>query len=438
MASTKVEIPTIDFCNHQDLKPNTQLWESTKIKVFEALKEFGCFVAIYDKVSNDIKEAMFDTLKEVCDLPLSKLKEYREKPYHIHDKQIPSLPIHNSVRSADLLLPNSAETFANTFWPDGKEPNIWFTNYKAIQGDDGKIPGLGPHTDGSYLTIITQDQNVLQLNKNGEWIDFNTTLPNSYVVLSSDSFKVPLMEGSITIGVDCHSQWIEKSNRYVWHWKEGEMLKKTAMTVQSNISYDDFVNLIISYCGLNCQSKELIISYMHSSFENQRVLPFKITDQNENQNIEEEEKQDIFDDRLDNLDMNISDDDQTPTPVDATNTMGSSSQSTQSGNLQDGKTDFLLEFSYWKIYTAMEIAKDLVRGIHKHGYAVLEAYYYMIESTNPISKMTLHVDENGRFKYFFISYSAWIQGFRHLRKGIAVDGTFLRSRYNGVLLVAVA
>ncbi|KAM3397761.1 hypothetical protein P3S68_001274 [Capsicum galapagoense] len=125
MASTKVEIPTIDFCNHQDLKPNTQLWESTKIKVFEALKEFGCFVAIYDKVPNDIKEAMFDTLKEVCDLPLSKLKEYREKPYHIHDKQIPSLPIHNSVRSADLLLPNSAETFANTFWPDGKEPNIW-------------------------------------------------------------------------------------------------------------------------------------------------------------------------------------------------------------------------------------------------------------------------------------------------------------------------
>ncbi|PHU25643.1 hypothetical protein BC332_03975 [Capsicum chinense] len=91
--------------------------------------------------------------------------------------------------------------------------------------------------------------------------------------------KVPLMEGSITIGVDGHSQWIEKNNRYVWHWKEGEMLEKIAMTVQSDVLYNDFVNLIISYCGLNCQPEELVISYMYNSFENQRVLPFKITDQ---------------------------------------------------------------------------------------------------------------------------------------------------------------
>ncbi|KAM3306360.1 hypothetical protein P3S67_013230 [Capsicum chacoense] len=57
------------------------------------------------------------------------------------------------------------------------------------------------------------------------------------------------------------------------------MLKTITMTVQSDVSYDDFVNLIISYCGLNCLSKELIISYMHSLVENQRVLPFKIIDQ---------------------------------------------------------------------------------------------------------------------------------------------------------------
>ncbi|KAM3324391.1 hypothetical protein P3S67_005543 [Capsicum chacoense] len=55
------------------------------------------------------------------------------------------------------------------------------------------------------------------------------------------------------------------------------------------------------------------------------------TRENENWNVEEEEeKKDFFDDRLEDLDMNISDDDQTPTPVDATNTMCNSSQSTQS------------------------------------------------------------------------------------------------------------
>ena len=56
------------------------------------------------------------------------------------------------------------------------------------------------------------------------------------------------------------------------------MLETIAMTVQSDVSYDDFVNLIIIFCGLNCQPEEFTISYMHSSFENQRVLLFKITD----------------------------------------------------------------------------------------------------------------------------------------------------------------
>ncbi|KAF3613757.1 hypothetical protein FXO37_36232 [Capsicum annuum] len=119
------------------------------------------------------------------------------------------------------------------------------------------------------------------------------------------------------------------------------MLETIAMTVQSDVFYDDFVNLIIRFCGLNYQPKEFAISYMHNSFENQRVLPFKITDQvrlhsylsdstkpvlrvyivektreNENQNVEEEEeKEDFFDDRLDDLDMNIPDDDQTLRPL---------------------------------------------------------------------------------------------------------------------------
>ncbi|KAM3379405.1 hypothetical protein P3S68_011819 [Capsicum galapagoense] len=87
------------------------------------------------------------------------------------------------------------------------------------------------------------------------------------------------MEGLITIGVDCHGHCVEKSNRYIWCWKEGEILETIAITVQSDISYDDFVNLIISFCGLNYQPEEFAISYMHSSFENRRVLPFKITDQ---------------------------------------------------------------------------------------------------------------------------------------------------------------
>ena len=86
----------------------------------------------------------------------------------------------------------------------------------------------------------------------------------------------------------------------------------------------------------------------------------------------------------------------------------------------------------------MEHAKSNVRGTHKHGYAVLNAYQYMLEVTNPRSNTTLSLDENGRFQYFFVSYAAWIIGFQEMRKVIAFDGSCLRSTYGGFLLSAMA
>ena len=62
-----------------------------------------------------------------------------------------------------------------------------------------------------------------------------------------------------------------------------------------------------------------------------------------------------------------------------------------------------------------------VRGTHEHGYTVLNAYRYILEVTNPGSKMALSLDENGRFQYFFLSYVAWIIGFQEMRKVIAVE-----------------
>ncbi|XP_059294550.1 uncharacterized protein LOC132047537 [Lycium ferocissimum] len=77
----------------------------------------------------------------------------------------------------------------------------------------------------------------------------------------------------------------------------------------------------------------------------------------------------------------------------------------------------------------MEIAKALTRGTHEHGYAVLDAYRYMLRFANPRSKTTLKVDENGKFKYYFVAYKAWMLGFAQMKKVIVVDGTFLRSNY---------
>ncbi|KAH0737988.1 hypothetical protein KY290_036693 [Solanum tuberosum] len=86
----------------------------------------------------------------------------------------------------------------------------------------------------------------------------------------------------------------------------------------------------------------------------------------------------------------------------------------------------------------MEHSKSSVRGTHEHGYAVLNVYCYMLEVANPRSKTALSLDENGRFKYFCVSYAAWIIDFQEMRKVIVIDWTFLRRKYEGVLLLAVA
>ncbi|XP_059289081.1 uncharacterized protein LOC132042573 [Lycium ferocissimum] len=97
-------------------------------------------------------------------------------------------------------------------------------------------------------------------------------------------------------------------------------------------------------------------------------------------------------------------------------------------------TDLGCKVSYWKVWKGMEIAKALTRGTHEQGYAVLDAYRYMLRSANLGSKTALKVNENRKFKYFLVAYKAFAQ----MKKVIAVDGTFLRSKYKGVLLSAVA
>ncbi|KAM3307946.1 hypothetical protein P3S67_009690 [Capsicum chacoense] len=58
------------------------------------------------------------------------------------------------------------------------------------------------------------------------------------------------------------------------------------------------------------------------------------------------------------------------------------------------------------------IAKNIVRGTPNNGYAVLPAFSYVFNGLNP--------------------------GYTHMRKVVAVDGTYLSGKYEGMLLSAVA
>lgn len=230
-----MKVPTIDFCK-PELKPGTIQWDSTKSQVFQALQEYGCFEAIYDKLKNETLEAMFGSSKEIFEFPLEIKMKNLKLPFNGYLGKLPTLPLYESLCIDDLFQPEIVETFTNIFWPEGNAEfcnvvksyskplveldemvkrmvlerlglqnyidqfldltsfQLRLTKYNAAQDEEiGNKPGLGDHTDGTFLTIISQNQvNGLQiLKKNGEWIDVDIS-SNSFIVLAGDSFMVRL------------------------------------------------------------------------------------------------------------------------------------------------------------------------------------------------------------------------------------------------------
>ena len=61
--------PVID-CNTENLNPGTGTWFSTCKAVSEALEEFSCFVAVYDKVEPEFISDAFASFKELFNLPM--------------------------------------------------------------------------------------------------------------------------------------------------------------------------------------------------------------------------------------------------------------------------------------------------------------------------------------------------------------------------------
>ncbi|CAL9248039.1 unnamed protein product [Arabidopsis halleri] len=96
--------------------------------------------------------------------------------------------------------------------------------------------------------------------------------------------------------------------------------------------------------------------------------------------------------------------------------------------------------SYSTCWRAREKALEEVFGTDDDSYKVLEDYLYVLKLANPgtVTEIKTEAEENGcqRFLYMFLAFGASIEGFRHLRRVIVVDGTHLTGKYKGVLLTA--
>ncbi|KAF3520822.1 hypothetical protein DY000_02060028 [Brassica cretica] len=79
------------------------------------------------------------------------------------------------------------------------------------------------------------------------------------------------------------------------------------------------------------------------------------------------------------------------------------------------------------------------RGILERSYGKILKYLHMLRVANPGTHSSYEIDSNGRFRYLFIAFGQSIRGFNKvMRRVIVLDGTFLKSKYKGALLVAIA
>ena len=105
--------------------------------------------------------------------------------------------------------------------------------------------------------------------------------------------------------------------------------------------------------------------------------------------------------------------------------------------MRDVQLEFGISISYMKAYRSREAALECIRGNPEESYTLLPSFLYMIQETNPGSIVNLKTTEDNTFLYAFMALKASIDGWQHCIPIIVVDGTFLKSKYQGTLLTAV-
>ncbi|KAL5570111.1 hypothetical protein UlMin_026686 [Ulmus minor] len=95
------------------------------------------------------------------------------------------------------------------------------------------------------------------------------------------------------------------------------------------------------------------------------------------------------------------------------------------------------KINYYKAWRGRKHAHSFIRGSPEQSFHLLPSYCYMLEKVNSGTITHIEVDGDNRFEYLFLAFGVAIKGFKFMRKVVGIDGTFLKSQYKGVLLVAM-
>ncbi|XP_060190841.1 uncharacterized protein LOC132620161 [Lycium barbarum] len=103
---------------------------------------------------------------------------------------------------------------------------------------------------------------------------------------------------------------------------------------------------------------------------------------------------------------------------------------------EDVKNDFGMDVSYMVAWRAKERAMNDLMGEPAESYKRLPRYLYILDNTYPGSHIRMRKIRENEFLYVFIALYAFIKGFDYCRPIVVVDGSHLKTPYNGTFVLA--
>ncbi|XP_048323388.1 probable 2-oxoglutarate-dependent dioxygenase AOP1.2 [Ziziphus jujuba] len=118
------KLPLIDF-SKPGLNPGTPEWDSARDQVKQALAQYGCFEAFFDKVPPETRKAILDATEELYDLPSEiKRKNIYETPFPGYFGNHILTPLFESMAILDAVKLSDIESFINVYYPEGNS-SLW-------------------------------------------------------------------------------------------------------------------------------------------------------------------------------------------------------------------------------------------------------------------------------------------------------------------------
>ncbi|CAJ1967669.1 unnamed protein product [Sphenostylis stenocarpa] len=224
-------LPLVDFSN-ENMKPGTHTWLEACEMVRRGFEDHGCFLARFHKLSPHLLNSVFYAMEQLFALPLqTKRRKTSDKPNHGYTGQVPSSPLFESFAIDNPSNFQDCQKFARVMWPTGnhhlcesvneyakllqeldqtvkrmvfdsygldkvkcesflESTNYAFRSYRYnIPAMDESNVGVNPHTDSTFITILHQRVDGLEVKlKGGEW--FGVDASPLFCVLAGDALMV--------------------------------------------------------------------------------------------------------------------------------------------------------------------------------------------------------------------------------------------------------